>query len=80
MTLKNQAINLFKRYINEPIKSIKQIHNGFTNTSFKINNYQVRLGGTNKQVNRLNENKIINTILKDDFVYYDKSNGNAIKN
>ena len=66
------------------IIEIKPIHHGFTNLSFYVKTvnqkeYQVRIGKNNEIVNREIEAIIVEKIFKDDFLYYDKKTGNAIK-
>lgn len=84
--MKDFAINLFithTDYQKENIKSITQIHHGFTNLSFMFvtndnKKYQVRIGGSNDVVNRKNEYAILTTIQDKNYLYIDE-NGNAIK-
>jgi hypothetical protein len=87
MILKQKAIKLFvnnTKFKSHQIKSIKQIHKGYTNISFLftlVNNqqYQVRLSNDNKLINRKNEFAMLRNINNKDFIYFDIKTGNAIK-
>jgi hypothetical protein len=84
---KQKAIRLFTNNTNfktSQIKTIKEIHKGYTNVSFVItltNNqkYQIRLANDNHKVNRKNELAILKNVHNKDFIYYDIKTGNAIK-
>ncbi|MGL5245986.1 MAG: phosphotransferase [Mycoplasmoidaceae bacterium] len=70
-------------YKKEDIKSIKEIHHGFTNKSFflitKDNlKWQIRFSGLNEIVDRKNELKILKLIGDENIIYYDET-GNFIK-
>ncbi|MGL5591598.1 MAG: phosphotransferase [Mycoplasmoidaceae bacterium] len=83
----NNDANLFfiknTNYEKDDIKSIKEIHHGFTNKSFfLITNdnlkWQIRFSGLNEVVDRKNELKILKLIKDENIVYYDET-GNFIK-
>ncbi|GHU27401.1 hypothetical protein FACS1894152_3990 [Bacilli bacterium] len=88
MNDQQRAINLFIKhtsYTMRDIQDITQLHNGFTNTSFKFKTrdrqiYQVRLSKQPDVVNRANERKVIKAVNFDYFVHYEPKSGNAIKN
>jgi hypothetical protein len=88
MTDKQKAINFFIKhtsYTARDIQDISQLHNGFTNISFKFKTrerkiYQVRLSKQPDVVDRTNEFKAIKAANFDYFVYYEPKSGNAIKN
>ena len=87
MNLINKAKELFfhnTKYRQEDIADIKQIHNGYVNISFLfiLKNqvkYQIRLSSGVKLVNRKAEYEILKLTKNEDFIYYDKKTGNAIK-
>ena len=84
---KQKAIKLFinnTKFQSYQIKSVKQIHKGYTNISFVfilINNqkYQVRLANDGNLINRKNELAMLKNVNNKDFIYYDVKSGNAIK-
>lgn len=83
---KNQVYKLISKIDLKPqdIQIIKKIHHGFTNQSFYIKTktnkeFQVRIGDNNEIVNRKIENVLIHSFLKDQFLYYNVKNGDAIK-
>ncbi|GHU31938.1 hypothetical protein FACS1894166_04310 [Bacilli bacterium] len=88
MNIKQKAISFFIKhtsYATGDIQDIAQLHNGFTNISFKIKTrdrqiYQVRLSKQPDVVDRVNERKVIKDVDFDYFVYYEPKTGNAIKN
>jgi hypothetical protein len=87
ISLQKKAIKLFinnTEFKSYQIKTIRGIHNGYTNISFLItlvNNqkYQVRIANDNHMVNRKMELAALKNIHNKDFVYYDVKTGNAIK-
>ncbi len=84
---KNIAIKIFlnlNQYDQNDILKIKKIHIGYTNKSFLIMTkdnckYQIRIGCNNNIVDRNNEYNILKLLNDKNYLYYNKSNGNAIK-
>ena len=82
----NDAILFFIKntsYERKDIKSVKEIHHGFTNKSFfliTIDNlkWQIRFSGLNEVVDRKNELEILKIIKDENVIYYDEI-GNFIK-
>lgn len=82
----NDAILFFIKntsYERKDIKSVKEIHHGFTNKSFfliTIDNlkWQIRFAGLNEVVDRKNELEILKIIKDENVIYYDEI-GNFIK-
>ncbi|MGL4616770.1 MAG: phosphotransferase [Mycoplasmoidaceae bacterium] len=70
-------------YVKDDIKSIKEIHHGFTNKSFFLITtdnlkWQIRFSGLNEVVDRRNELRILKFIKEENIIYYDEK-GNFIK-
>ncbi|MGL5640129.1 MAG: phosphotransferase [Mycoplasmoidaceae bacterium] len=83
----NNDVSLFfiknTNYKKDDIKSIKEIHHGFTNKSFFLITtdnlkWQIRFSGLNEVVDRKNEIKILKAIKDENIIYYDET-GNFIK-
>lgn len=82
----NDAILFFVKhtdYEKLDIRTIKEIHHGFTNKSFflvTIDNlkWQIRFSGLNEVVDRKNELKVLKLIKDENIIYYDE-NGNFVK-
>jgi len=85
--IKEQAIAVFKKALPDQandIKSIKDIHTGYTNYSFLVElndgtKYQVRIPHSSDLINRKIEHKVLQLTNNDLFVYFDEKTGIAIK-
>lgn len=84
---KTDIINFFAKNTDYKVGDIINacpIKKGFTNTSFLIKTnddkkFQLRFGSVNEYISRENEYNIIQSLSRNDYIYFDKSSGDMIK-